>query len=119
MKFWRIKNLFKKKEEKIEGVCNVKRCKACCCYTVPLPKNIIDEYKSKIINPIISIEPIGVSDEYNGFNVLAITDTRPAKSKCPFLRKDYLCNIYENRPELCRLFGTVKEEYDCYCRFMK
>lgn len=118
MKFLQINKLFQK-EKSVKGLCDVKRCKACCCYTVPLPQKTIEEHKSKIVNPIISIEPIGESEEYDGFNVLAMTDKSPAKSKCPFLRKDYLCNIYENRPNLCRLFGTVKEEYDCYCRFMK
>jgi len=114
-----INKILNKKKKTIEGICDSKHCKACCCYTVPLPQKTTDENKDKIVNPIISIEPIGESDEYNGYNVLAMTDINPVKSKCPFLRKDYLCNIYDVRPNLCRLFGTIQEEGDQYCRFMK
>ena len=37
---------------------------------------------------------------------LPITDTDFHKNKCPFLRDDYKCNIYDNRPWIRRVFGT-------------
>ena len=40
----------------------------------------------------------------------------PMLNKCPFLRADYKCNIYENRPEVCRQFGQIEE---LPCKFRK
>lgn len=34
---------------------------------------------------------------------------KPKTMNCPYLTKEKLCGIYENRPLLCRLWGLVDE----------
>ena len=43
-----------------------------------------------------------------GNGVLALTSEDMELNKCPFLRADYRCNIYENRPDVCRKFGQIE-----------
>ena len=73
-------------------------CHACCCYNIPFDKGELEVFKDRIVNPVI-----GVQQMFDA--VLAFTDFDFKKNKCPFLREDYKCNIYENRPEVCRAFG--------------
>lgn len=48
-----------------------------------------------IVNPVIAFTPFG------GVRI-AMTDMDLDRNKCPFLRADCKCNIYENRPNVCR-----------------
>jgi len=82
--------------------CPTHICDASCCYNIPLDKMELERFSKDIVNPVIETYPIGRG-------VLAITNEDPDKNKCPFLRKDYRCNIYENRPEVCRLYGEIDE----------
>ncbi len=97
------------------GVCNIEKCKASCCYHVPIPKDILRKFADKIVNPILATKPLGFRKDLGGRNVLPITDPNPYKNKCPFLTITNRCNIYENRPTLCKLFGTSKKA-DLQCR---
>lgn len=83
--------------------CNTKKCKARCCYNIPFSNHELDVYLDMIVNPIIEKAP------FPDGSYLAVTDYDPLKNKCPFLRKDYKCNIYHNRPEVCRLMGNIPE----------
>lgn len=89
--------------------CKVHKCNACCCYNIPFERFELERYKDKIVNTILFTLPQGPS-------VVAFTDADPANNKCPFLRADYKCNIYENRPEVCRLFGIVPQ---MPCKWLK
>lgn len=89
--------------------CKVHKCNACCCYNIPFERFELERYKDKIVNPILFTLP-------QGPYVVAFTDADPANNKCPFLRADYKCNIYENRPEVCRLFGIVPQ---MPCKWLK
>lgn len=91
--------------------CNTRVCKAGCCYNVPMPKKLISAYRKKIANPILRIESL------NDDMVLAITDNDPNKNKCPFLNKEYKCNIYPQRPCVCRMFGD--ERFVSVSRFLR
>lgn len=85
--------------------CNIKVCKSACCYNVPHTKQYFTSLKNRIVNPIIRLEAIDKT------HAMAITDEEPDKNKCPFLRKDYKCNIYDRRPSICRMFGEGKHKY--------
>ena len=89
--------------------CRLHKCKARCCYNIPFDNNELELYYDKIINPVICTVPAGRGE-------VAVTDGNPFENKCPFLREDYKCNIYENRPQICRLFGEIKE---LKCKFRK
>lgn len=93
--------------------CKTHKCHACCCYNIPFQCNELEKYKDKIVTPVIATRRIGA------FGVLAITTTLcdiNDKNRCPFLRKDYRCNIYEDRPSVCRKFGEIEE---LKCQFRK
>lgn len=62
-----------------------------------------------IVNPVITFTPFGCVR-------IAMTDMDLDKNKCPFLRADRRCNIYENRPDVCRKFGEIPE---LPCKFLK
>lgn len=100
--------------------CNIKRCKAACCYNVPLPKKILSVYRNKIVNPIIRILDAGKSPKMENMEfVLPLTGEGIENNKCPFLRADCRCNIYPNRPHLCRIFGeeNVKDKEKLRCEY--
>jgi len=83
-----------------EVKCDVSVCHAECCYNVPLPKRLINGFRKKIANPILQLE------RWDDELFLPITDSDANKNKCPFLNSKYKCNIYEYRPQVCRLFGS-------------
>ncbi|MCR4800392.1 MAG: YkgJ family cysteine cluster protein [Bacteroidales bacterium] len=85
--------------------CRLKQCKASCCYNVPFRLDFFDEHKDKIVNKVENLIEMG-----NGF-VLPYTTTfgEYTGNKCPFLRSDYLCNIYDDRPDVCRRMGEINE----------
>lgn len=82
--------------------CRICKCNAQCCYNIPFDSGELDRFKEKICNPVLFTLPMGPA-------VVPFTDADPNKNKCPFLRKDYKCNIYENRPNVCRKFGVIPE----------
>ena len=61
------------------------------------------------MNPVLYFVPLF------GRNV-AFTAEKMEDNKCPFLRHDFKCNIYENRPDVCRKFGEIDK---LPCRFLK
>jgi len=70
------------------------KCKAQCCGIVPIPKEIYNSNKDKIVR-----HPHEVLDQ--GDTVIPLTQD----AYCVFLTSGLDCNIYENRPEVCRKFG--------------
>lgn len=89
--------------------CKVSKCRASCCYNIPFENNELERFASLIVNPVIGTFPLG------GGRV-AVTDRRMDRNKCPFLREDCRCNIYESRPEICRMFGEIEP---LPCNYMK
>ena len=80
--------------------CRTSKCAACCCYNIPFDNNELERFASMIVTPVQFTLPMGSA-------VVPFTDADPMKNKCPFLRNDFKCNIYDNRPEVCRLFGVI------------
>ncbi len=89
--------------------CKLNICHACCCYNIPFEHHELERFADKIVNPVITID-------YTLHAQIAITDFDWQKNKCPFLTQDYKCNIYEQRPEVCRKFGEIKE---LTCKFRR
>lgn len=84
--------------------CRVHECRAHCCYNVPLPVGFKDAHADMVVNTIIgSSMPIDGREDLPP-SELFMTDTDFSKNKCPFLRKDCKCNVYEDRPKICRIF---------------
>lgn len=94
--------------------CRTYKCKARCCYNIPFESGELEKYADKIVNPVLDTMPLGPAVVAITSEIRGLADL--SKNKCPFLRADYLCNIYENRPEICRKFGIIKE---LPCGFLK
>lgn len=91
--------------------CRPNKCKGACCYNVPFKDEELEKYKDKIINPVLAVETLP-NMKVQAVVPFTVEVKRPEdimKNKCPFLRHDCTCNIYENRPEICRLFGEIAE----------
>lgn len=111
--------------------CYTPKCKANCCVSAPLPYGFIADNKTKITRNIITTVPAPRNNRYCIGAEVPITTARTLEpagaihineksvkawkikslfvegNYCPFLRRgDYKCNVYENRPPICRSFGT-------------
>lgn len=107
------------------------KCKAECCSICPIPKDIWDRNIHKIVRHPEQIIDLGIRPDPHECKKLDLVPTDSSKflenSKlftendfvnkhfiqpvtkdmmCPFLNKDYTCNIYEDRPGVCRDFGN-------------
>ncbi|MBO7617316.1 MAG: YkgJ family cysteine cluster protein [Bacteroidales bacterium] len=81
--------------------CRTYKCKAACCYNIPFENGELEKYKDKIVNPVLTT--------LNLFGAVVPFTGKDLKSnRCPFLRQDLKCNIYENRPDICRKMGLVE-----------
>ena len=97
--------------------CRIHQCHAACCYNVPFKDGELEKYADKIVNKVLYVQhmetmPPAVLPFTTECNFMEDF----MKNKCPFLRHDRTCNIYENRPEVCRLFGEI---YELKCKYRK
>lgn len=97
--------------------CRTHKCKAACCYNIVLPIGILEQLADKIVNKVITTVPMPYNPEFPP-SEMAETSRNPADNKCPFLRTDYKCNIYEHRPLICRKFGDGGHPM-LICRYRK
>ena len=89
--------------------CRTSKCNAQCCYNLSFDQNELERFATRIVNPVLYFVPLF------GRNV-AFTAEKMEDNKCPFLRHDFKCNIYENRPDVCRKFGEIDK---LPCSFLK
>ena len=95
------------------------KCKAACCGPFPIHNELWDRLKHKAVRPIVSIKRFittvltkdfveGKIDAEQAEHVFVETelDLELKCHRCPFLTYDYKCNIYEDRPFVCREFGS-------------
>lgn len=97
--------------------CRTYKCKAACCYNIALPIGLLEQFADKVVNKVIATSPMPVNPEFPP-SVAVETSEKIADNKCPFLRADYKCNIYEHRPLICRKFGDCSHPM-LICRYMK
>ena len=89
--------------------CLLHKCDARCCYNIAFTHGEIERFADKIVNPVIDYYPFGCVQ-------ISMTNLDLEKNKCPFLRPDRKCNIYDNRPDICRKFGEIPE---LPCKYLK
>lgn len=89
--------------------CLLHKCNAHCCYNITFGHDELERFASQIVNPVIGFTPFG------GVKIV-MTSWDLDKNKCPFLRADCKCNIYENRPDVCRKMGEIPE---LPCKYFK
>lgn len=74
------------------------KCKADCCSFVPIDRKIYVENfdkQARHVKELVEMDAIGDF-------VVPVTED----GKCVFLSSDLNCNIYENRPDVCKKFGN-------------
>lgn len=76
----------------------VENCNAECCGMVPIPSQTYKIFKRKIKKPIKDVMKLCG-------NIVLITED----CSCAFLDNNHKCSIYGHRPEICKLYGTIKE----------
>jgi len=81
-------------------------CKSDCCGPVIMPVAIWERNKHKAQNPLKEL--FNLSDG----NCVPATE----ELKCIFLKQDGKCNIYDDRPKVCRDYGLIPE---LECPWMK
>lgn len=77
-----------------------KSCKAECCYSPALTGSEYDALKAKYPSAPLRKEHL--------FGLGTLHYVGPIGKPCWFL-KGNRCSIYEDRPDVCKRFGTVKE----------
>lgn len=114
--------------------CYIPKCKAICCASAPIPKDTFDLFQllGKAARKTIITYDAPLNNRYCKGAVIPLTTPKALKYRgktrdgrnmwqvnlyaednyCSFLDKNYKCNIYENRPPVCRNFGT---EYGRSC----
>ena len=92
--------------------CNIKKCKSICCGPVPIDKIVYQQTES--LRQIKVIGEREIQDPLGNDYIIPFTE----KLVCPYLNKDYRCEIYDIRPEVCKLFGNGKHKY-LTCKFLK
>lgn len=83
-------------------------CKAQCCSMVPLPRSLVVDNFHLVVTPIKEML------DFTDMDVVPITET----GKCPFLKTDYGCAVYESRPPVCRKFGD-ETHLNMTCAYQK
>lgn len=89
--------------------CDISKCHASCCYNVPMTKFTLFSNKKRIVNSFTEVMEHG-EDEDGRKLYIPVVSTNFHENKCPFLRDDCKCNIYQNRPHICRIFGEPSEK---------
>lgn len=97
--------------------CRTHKCHAACCYNIVLPIGMLQQFADKIVNKVIATSPMPYNPEFPPSEMVETSDN-PASNKCPFLRVDYKCNIYEHRPLICRKFGEGEHPM-LRCKYLK
>ncbi len=74
-------------------------CRGCgaCCGPVPFPRELWAKISGRVVHPVSAITP------FVRETLLVTGETLD----CVFLTPDKRCAIYEDRPEVCRLFGMI------------
>lgn len=80
-----------------------------CCGIMPLEKDFVERNKDKFV-----VTPKEISE------VEDVVAVFTEDGGCVFLdRQTKKCVVYDDRPEVCRLFGTSKTNPDLMCMFLK
>lgn len=86
------------------------KCKAMCCKLAPIEKEIYERNRDRLVREVLE------ENEWDGYDPLekkvkSLVLPFTKDMYCPFLNQDLSCNIYEDRPHVCRTYGD--ESHHC------
>ena len=76
--------------------CCLKNCGICCC-PVPIKREIYEANKDRL------------AKDSKVFEFDSMVIVQAPTGECGFLNGEKRCSIYEDRPEVCRLFGDSQK----------
>lgn len=80
------------------------KCHAACCGVVPFSKGFISKHRPvREVLKEVEIETGDVVLETEGHN-------------CPYLKENYQCSVYKDRPEICKIYGN-ETQINLTCQF--
>ena len=86
------------------------KCHALCCKCAPIEISIYERNEDKIVREVLDILEFTAIDPFEAKEVcLKLPITKDGY--CPFLNKNLSCNIYEDRPNICKRYGS--EQMKC------
>jgi Fe-S-cluster containining protein len=87
--------------EACKGLVDSKICRGDCCGVVPFPRGFLDEHREATAVDVRVVIPEGEFELILGHD-----------KTCVFCHRETgLCNVYDQRPQLCRIFGVGEDLY--------
>lgn len=85
------------------------KCKALCCKCVPIEKEIYQRNQHRLLRKVSKeIDFPGYDPIEHKHKDLVVPETEDGY--CPFLQSDYKCGIEDDKPSLCKKYGTSEDE---------
>ena len=81
------------------------KCHACCCGMIPIEKDLYNANIDKIVTKPVDITEDTFPDPFDKGKEKDFLMPRTENGKCCFLKDDYKCAIYEDRPRICKTYG--------------
>jgi hypothetical protein len=81
------------------------KCKAMCCMAAPIEKEVYERNRHRLVRKTLQEIEFDGFDQLDGKVKTLITPVTE-DMHCPFLREDLLCNIYDDRPAVCKHYGS-------------
>lgn len=97
--------------------CQTHKCRGACCHNIVLPVGFIESHADKVVTAPISRGLVPTNPEF-GPSEMVFTDPLLRNNKCPFLTRNYKCNVYADRPKICRMFGETDHPL-LKCQYIK
>lgn len=95
-----------------------KRCRGECCIFAPLPISLLEGNKDKFQRPVLGMIKRNAISCYPIVEIEENNSVDKQKQICPFKDSNNQCVIYDQRPELCKMFGTsLKEDHPLTCHY--
>lgn len=79
------------------------KCNARCCGCFPMAITLWQKNQHNIQKEVIGTQKCYANDSEGNRHTCVLPSTKDML--CPFLKKDFTCAIYEQRPAICRKFG--------------
>ncbi len=91
------------------------KCQAMCCKCAPIEKEIYERNRDKLVRPVLE------EHEFEGYDKLEKTNKMlllpvTKDGYCPFLHSDFRCGIEQDKPSICKKYGS-EEDPNLRCPF--
>ncbi len=82
--------------------CDTNKCHSECCGVVPIPNHTFKK------NRHLLQRPVKIFKNVFPYTTVAVDE----HGTCGFLSTDFKCAIYDQRPDVCKKFGSIGETHE-------